>query len=276
MKFARLGLCLPLALFVFALGSTVAGQLPPLVPGAVRPLPFTIDEPQSAFTWAMSVRVIQESTGAILADLGPADIDSIPPGNTFRLRGHLDLEVLQRAKQGTQVILDPKRIRFRGGDALAVPDIAAEYRPVPFLPPLATVNISNLHMALFSGVLRLGSSGAFAGNVFALTDPNQVPVVPSCVVSEPNCQACMSWNLSAALGGVSGTTCVDRKKSDPEPSSGSLVRVGDRLQLVFSVSGLVLTFDTIINPTAPLASQRRVTGTITLSGTIRASAQVPG
>lgn len=230
---------------------------------------FTIDEALSAFTWSMSVRVIQESDGQILADLGPADIDSIPPGNNFHLRGAMRIEVPPFV-QGTAP-LSPRSLRFRGGDALIVPNLAAEYRPVAFLPPLATVNISNLHIALFSSALPVGPSGTFAGLASSLTDPNQVPVVPSCVPDVPNCQSCMTWTLAAALGGTTGSSCMDRKRSDPEPINGALLRVGNSLQLDLNVSELSFTFNTIINPDEPLANQRRATGTITLSGFIRAS-----
>lgn len=230
---------------------------------------FTIDEALSTFTWSMSVRIIQESGGQILADLGPADIDSIPPGNTFHLRGALRIEVPPFV-QGTAP-LRPRSLRLRGGDALVVPNLAAEYRPVAFLPPLATVNISNLHIALFSPEIPVGPNGAFAGQASSLTDPNQVPVVPSCVPDVLNCQSCMTWTLAAALGGTSGSSCMDDKRSDPEPISGALLRVGNALQLNLSVSEQSFTFNTIINPDEPLANQRRATGTITLSGFIRAS-----
>ena len=120
---------------------------------------FVVDTPASAFTW----------TGT--TSLGPLQGN---PSNSFNLQGNQALIVTSAAGQP----LDMGQF-VDGGAASVVGTLQASVpNPVPFLPDLATITISNLSFVVRTSPFPLGAGGSFStlGDVEILS--GIVDVVP--------------------------------------------------------------------------------------------------
>jgi hypothetical protein len=129
-----------------------------------------------------------------------------------------------------------------GGDVLVVGGIHAFVPNVfPFLPPLASIDITNLHLAGTSVPFFGNAGGAFDTDVVITALSGTADVVP--LVGDPS---------TVDLAGAA---------SDPTPSSGSVAQVGSLLTLT-------VPFNSVIDLSDPSTG---ITGTATMNGTIVAT-----
>ncbi|MFN9787293.1 MAG: hypothetical protein ACK57N_12050 [Planctomycetia bacterium] len=180
---------------------------------------FAILGSQSNFTWTGT-----SSLGAIVGN----------PSNQFRLEG--GLVVTMGATAGT-----PDLVGIVGGNALVTPDIRGRINnPLPFLPPVATLEINGLTLSPSAPPVAVAPGGAFAGSLTLTATSGTLTVSP--------------------LGGTPTTTSMVGATSTPQSTSGTLVRNGVLLQLALP-----------INTTFPFSDPTTATtGTFTVVGTMRA------
>lgn len=139
----------------------VAGALLALTAPALAqaPLTFTIDTVQSAYNWSGST------------SLGPLQGN---PSTNFNLSG--TQIVLLDGSSGQPI--DSGEI-LSGGVASVVGNLSARIpNPVPFLPPLATITISNLSFELVTAPFAVAGNGAFSTLADVTVLSGTVDVVP--------------------------------------------------------------------------------------------------
>jgi len=179
---------------------------------------FTIDGPASQFTFG-------GSTAA-----GP--IVGIP--NTSGLTGTINVRLTSGTTQpiGT--------IQFTpGGDALVSPDLHAEIpNPVPFLPPLAVIDITNLRLQFTSSTTPVSVTGSFTTNVIATALSGTATVT--------------------ALGGTPSVSDLTGTMSAPQVLASTVTQAGAAL----NISGpLQLTF-MLVDPGTGIAATIDIMGTL--------------
>lgn len=182
-------------------------------------LDFAIVGNQSNFTWTGT-----SSLGAIVGN----------PSNQFRLEGGLLVTV--GANAGT-----PDLVGIVSGNALVTPDIRGRINnPIPFLPPLATIEIAGLTLSPAAPPVAVAAGGAYSGSVTLTATSGTMTVSP--------------------LGGTPTTSSLVGATSTPQPTNGTFVRNGVLLQL----SAPINTSFAFSDPTSG------TTGSITVVGTLRA------
>ncbi|MEM9383278.1 MAG: hypothetical protein AAGB93_25265 [Planctomycetota bacterium] len=186
----RLSRTLPAALPLALLASPATAQSPVL---------YTIDANASQFTFGGTT------------SLGPI----VGSPNTFGLSG--DVNVLLTA--GTTQPIDTIRL-VAGGDALISPDLNATVpNPVPFLPPLASVVISNLRLEFESSEAPVDAMGVFTVSVTATGLSGTATVTP--LVGMPS-----STDLT-------GTVSTPQAFTATISQSGTILRIEGPLTLSF-------------------------------------------
>ncbi|MEM6672810.1 MAG: hypothetical protein AAF726_08185 [Planctomycetota bacterium] len=125
---------------------------------------------QSPITFAIDPVISQFSFGGSTS-LGP--IVGMPPN--FGLSG----TVVARLTAGTTQPVHVVQL-LNGGDALVSPDLSAEIpNPVPFLPPLAAIDITNLRLALRSNPVAVDTTGQFTIDIVSTALSGTATVTPA-------------------------------------------------------------------------------------------------
>jgi hypothetical protein len=206
-------LALSLGSFLALASSTAAGA-------AQGPCTFQISQAQSNFTWDVNT-----SLGNL-----------VEQPNTFQLQGTIDLNLAPAGNPASTG-------EFVGANALVVPNLHGTIpNPLPFLPPLATVDVAGLSFSATSPIFHgpSGSPGQLNTDVVltALTGTVQITSIVG--------------NSSVDLAGA---------VSDPTNVTGTLSPSGSLLTLQFPVSVLVPVDD----------PDTGITGTLTMNGSIVAT-----
>ncbi len=216
--------------------STAAAQLP---------VTLTVDQNASQFTYSGST-----SLGPIIGN--PPNFSLNGACNIIATTGGFPIQTVQFVP---------------GQSVLVTPDLTAEIpNPVPFLPPLATIVISNLRLELQSNVGTV-SGGAFVVNLFSTTVSGTSTITP--------------LGGSPSVGDLTGTM------STPQPLNGTIALNGSTLSLSapltlnfqlsdpgsgvtadFDVQGSLVADDTAPAPTSYCSSVPNSSGA---AGVIQAS-----
>jgi hypothetical protein len=187
-------------------------------------LGFLVDQAQSDFTWSGTT------------SLGPLQGD---PSNAFELAGS------QAMTLGVGGGGAKWSAAFTAGDLAVVPDLHGKIpNPLPFLPALATVRVTNLHLSLASPPFDVAANGGFTALVTATVLSGSMTVTP--------------------LGGSPTVSDLTGNVSDPSPQAGTIA-AGAGLMLVVPVN---LAFD-FADPSSG------VSGTLSTAGTLRANWSAP-
>ena len=128
------------------------------------------------------------------------------PGNSFQMDGTASVSLSPVGSQslGTG--------QFLGADAYTVPDIAGQIPNVlPFLPPLATFSVTNLHVSVTSDPFAISPTGAFTAVASATVLSGTLNVTP--------------------LVGSATSDDLTGLVSDPTPQTGQTLVVAGNLQL---------------------------------------------
>jgi hypothetical protein len=158
------------------------------------------------------------------------------PSNQFQMAGTTRLEVVPLGA-------DPVASgRFTdAGDAAAIPDLHGKINnPFPFLPPLATIDVTNLHLKVGSPSFSIAGNGAFTANATITAISGTLTVTP--LGSSPSAQ-----NLAGMM-------------STPQAQAGTVTQNGSALDLVVP-----------INSNFPFSDPGTgASGSITITGTLTA------
>ena len=189
---------------------------------AAQTLTFTVDAAASQFTWTGS-----SSLGPIVGN----------PSNQFHLEGTTAL--------ATTLAAPPQAVSaaaFAGGDAFAVPDLHGKIPNIlPFLPPLATIDVLGLHVQASSPGAPVAAGGAW-------TDAVSITALAGTLVVTP-------------LGQAPTTTPLAGAQSSPSATSATITLVGSTLRLAAP-----------IQTTFPFSDPATgASGSITLVGTLAAN-----
>lgn len=180
---------------------------------------FAIDQASSNCSWTGT-----SSLGPIVGN----------PSNTFQLAGTAQVDL------AFSVIAAPTSGQLTGGDTFTVPDLHGRIpNPFPFLPPLATIDVTGLHMTATSPLF------AIVGNSFTAT--MTITATAGTLTVTP-------------LGGSPTNTSLAGNSSAPTAINGTITVAGATLQLVAPISSTFAFSD----PTSG------ATGSITLNGTLDA------
>ena len=180
---------------------------------------FTVDTSQSSLTFGGTT-----SLGPIVGD--PA---------TVSLSGFLNVDLATESNPASTGQLAGGDILVIGGVHAFVPNV------LPFLPPLAELDITNLRLSGQSNPFLGDVVGNFSTDVVITALSGTADVVP--LVGDPS-----TVDLTGAA-------------SDPTPSAGTLAQAGSLLTLT-------VPFSSVIDLSDPASG---VTGTATLNGTIVAT-----
>ena len=193
-------------------------------PAALAQNPFVldIDQPQSSFTWSGTT-----SLGPIVGN----------PSNAFQLDGTQLVTILPAPGNGYG------SVQLAGGDAAVIPDLHGKIPNVfPFLPPLATIDVLNLHLSL--------SSAAFT------------PALNSTFLADVTLTALSGTLVVTPLGSAPQSTDLTGLVSSPSSTAGSIGTAGP--------SGVV-TLTLPVNSTFPFSDPTTgTTGSLTVIGTLTA------
>ena len=164
---------------------------------AQEPVTFTINQSASQWSWSGN------------SSLGPINGN---PSTSFAVTGDFVLQMTA----GAQPIQTAQFLP--GGAAAVVPDLSGVIpNPLPFLPPLATIDVTNLMLEFTSAPFAVDASGNFnaLGTTTALSGTLTVaPLTGGTTVTD--------------LTGVSG---------DPQPLPGSISVIGNTVSLTSNNSG---------------------------------------
>src|SRR5690349_18479757 len=123
-------------LALFLLCTPAAAQVPFVLP---------INQATSNFTWSGTT-----SLGPIVGN----------PSTNFQMAGQTALALT--TTPGTFTITAAE---FTGGDAYTVPDLHGKINnPIPFLPPLATIDVLGLHTTVSAPSTAVSLAGAFTAD----------------------------------------------------------------------------------------------------------------
>jgi hypothetical protein len=176
--------------------------------GFAGELDFTANQAQSNFTWTGTT-----SLGPIVGN----------PSNAFQLAGHQVLHLAAGGGAGAKWTGE-----LASGDLAVVPDLKGKIpNPIPFLPPLATIEVANLHLSLASQPFDVLNDGSFNALVSATALSGTLTVTPlagSATVTDltgsTSSPAAQSGTLSPSGGGLLLTSPVDLAFDFSDPSSG--------------------------------------------------------
>jgi hypothetical protein len=204
-------------LFAAGLSAAAAAQTTPFTYG--------IQQAQSNFTWSGT-----STLGAIVGN----------PSNQFQMAGTLAL------LQSAALPLPVGTAAFNGGDAYTVPDLHGKINnPLPFLPPLATIDVLGLHLTSSSPGFGVDAAGNFTASVTLTATAGTLVVTP--------------------FGSTPTNTNLAGQSSSPTPVVGTLVASGTSFVLVAPIN----TSFPFSDPTSGAS------GSITLLGTLRGSWSAP-
>jgi hypothetical protein len=183
-------------------------------------VPYTVHQAQSNFTWSGT-----STLGAIVGN----------PSNQFQLAGALPL------LQSAALPLPVATAAFNGGDLFTVPDLHGKINnPIPFLPPLATIDVLGLHLSASSPAFSVDAAGNYTAAVTLTALAGTLVVTP--------------------LGSTATQTSLAGQSSSPTSAAGTLVASGTGFSLAAP-----------INTTFPFSDPvSGASGSITLLGTLRA------
>lgn len=189
-------------------------------------LTLLVDQASSDFTWGGT------------SNLGPIVGN---PSNAFELAGTVGVNVAPVGAQSVGIAAF-----IPTGDVFTVPDLHGKIlNTFTFLPPLATIDVTNLHMTMSSSVFPVAGGGAWTGSPVLTALSGTLTVIP--------------------LVGTPTVTDLTGFASTPTLSSGTLEQPG---------GGLHLT--TPINATFPFDDPATGTsGTLTIVGTLVADWTCP-
>lgn len=180
---------------------------------------FDLVQASSNFTWSGT-----STLGSIVGN----------PSNQFQLAGTTNLDLVLQS--GPQPYASGA---FSGGAAAAVPDLHGRINnPLPFLPPLATIDVNGLVLSPTSPSFSVGAGGAFSGSVTLTALAGTLVVTP--------------------LGSAATNTPLAGSASAPAAVNGTLTLVGGALRLNAPVNSSFAFSD----PTSGAS------GTITVVGTV--------
>ena len=203
--------------FALASAASAAAQSPFVLP---------IDQPASNFSWSGTT-----SLGPIVGN----------PSTAFQMAGQSALAVV--TNPGTFTITG---VLFNGGDAYTVPDLHGKINnPLPFLPPLATIDVLGMHIAVDAPQTSVDGLGNFTATVTVTATAGSLVVTP--------------------LGGSQTTTPLAGNQSAPSSQAGTITYSGGSLHLVIPINNQF----NFVDPTTG------ITGSITVTGTLHANAGAP-
>ena len=202
------------------LSTALPAALLATVAQAQAPTVYTIDAPASQFTFGGST------------SLGP--IVGMP--NTFGLSG----TVLAELTSGATRPIDTIRL-VDGGDALISPDLNAVVpNPVPFLPPLASVVISNLRLSFRSTESPVDAAGAFTVSVIATGISGTATVTP--------------LGGSPSMTDLTGTMSTAQPFSATITQTGTALRIDGPLALTFTLTDMGTGLSATVNVNGGIAA----------------------
>lgn len=185
-------------------------------------LDFIANQAQSNFTWSGTT-----SLGPIVGN----------PSNAFQLAGHQVVLLAAGGGAGAKWTGE-----LAGGDLAVVPDLKGKIpNPIPFLPPLATIEVANLHLSLAAQPFDVLNDGSFNALVTATALSGTLTVTP--------------------LAGSATVTDLTGSSSNPAAQSGTFTLSGGGLLLTAPID---LAFD-FSDPSSG------VSGSIAILGTMRAN-----
>ena len=203
--------------------AVAALALPSLAQGEIT---ININQSQSNFTWTGT-----SSLGAIVGN----------PSNAFQLAGTAGMRLYPLGTDGIASADLPNT-----GDAAVVPNIRGKINnALPFLPPLATIAVDNLHLKLAAPQFAVAANGAFTATVTATAISGIMTVTP--------------------LGQAPTVSDLTGTQSAPTAQNGTLTQVGTTLNLVLPVNTSFAFADAATG----------TTGTINIVGTMRGSWALP-
>lgn len=178
---------------------------------AQSPATFTVDQAASQFTFSGST-----SLGPIVGN--PPNFTLVGACNIIATTGGLPIQTIQFVP---------------GESVLVTPDLVAEIpNPVPFLPALATIVISNLRLELQSNAGSV-NGGSFVVNLFSTTVSGTSTITP--------------LGGSPSVGDLTGTMSTPQPLNGTISANGSTLSLNAPLQLNFQLSdpgsGVTADFD---------------------------------
>jgi len=194
-----------------------------LLPVLAAPLaaqnPLDVDVASSNFTWTGT-----SSLGNIVGN----------PSNQFQVDGFLELDLQPPGGPFTTG-------QFTGGFVFTVPQVLSGKipNPLPFLPPLATIDIVDVAMRADSAVFAVDPTTGSFSTIVTLTMLHGTTIV-------------------RPFGGTPSATPLAGTQSDPTPVTGTLTVTGTTIHLQ-------LPLNTVFNIDDPATG---LTATITLNGTV--------
>lgn len=219
---------------------------------AQAPLPFTINQPMSAYTWSGTT------------SLGPLQGN---PSTNFNLSGS---QIVLLDGGGGQAITTGEILA--GGVASVVGNLSGRIpNPVPFLPPLATITISNLTFELVTAPFPIAANGAFA----TLAD---VTILSGIVDVDPIVGASSQTNLAGNQGigqafngtlvqagtTITGTSSQNTQFMFSDPASG--------ISATITIVGTLVARHTCVAPVAYCTAANNSSGgaaAIAAQGSVR-------
>lgn len=189
-------------------------------------LTFTINQAQSNFTWSGT-----STLGAIVGN----------PSTAFQMSGTTSVRTYPLGSDALDSADMPGN-----GDAAVVPDLHGKINNIlPFLPPLATIDITNLHLKVNATQFFVATNGAFSTSMSLTAISGTMTVTP--------------------LGSAASNQNLAGMASTPQAQSGTLTQAGTTLNLVLPV-----------NTTFPFSDPTSgASGSITITGTLRAAWTCP-
>jgi hypothetical protein len=187
---------------------------------------FVVNQAQSNFTWSGS-----STLGPIVGN----------PSNAFQWAGD------------THMTLSPSgAVSFASGDfpgagdAHTVPDLHGKVpNPIPIFPPLATIDVTNLHIRLSAPTFAIAANGSFTASLTLTALSGTLAIHPAI--------------------GTPSTTDLTGQQSTPALNGGTLTAVGNNAHLSFPVNSTFQFSDPVSG----------ASGTINVIGTLNADWTCP-
>ena len=193
------------------------------------PCPFTINQGESSFSFSGTT-----SLGAVVGD-----------PSTFQLSGSLMVDL---AKEGNPV----STAKLVSGDALVVGGLHAFVpNPLPFLPPLASIDITNLRFSPTSNPFQGTVGGPFSTDVVVTAISGIADVVP--LVGTPS------------MVDLTGTSSAPTVSAGLVQQAGSTLRVRVPVDLMIDVSDPASGVTGMINLVGTLVADHDLTNTCSTS-----------
>jgi opacity protein-like surface antigen len=219
---------------------------------AQAPVPFTIDQPMSAYSWSGTT------------SLGPLQGN---PSSNFNLSGS---QLLLLDGDSGQAITTGQVLS--GGVASVVGNLSGRIpNPVPFLPPLATITITNLSFELVTGTFPIDASGAFS-TLADVTILSGIVDVDPLIGTPSQSNLAGSQGLGQAFAGtvvqagttITGTSSQNTQFMFSDPASG--------ISATITIVGTLVARHTCVAPAVYCVATNNSSGSaasITAQGSVR-------